>query len=231
MATVLEEKKSNVMMIIILLVSLLCVGASGFMWYKATNVTDSNTAKVVELEKAIKNMQDNINKQADIIANLNTQLKNASDEKNLLLAEIATLKSVAVTSTPTVVVETPVQASVEGTVQSVSAIAFFDFGKFDLKDEYKVELDKVVDLIKKKKSALVIEGHTDSIGDPDFNVWLSKQRADAVKNYILSKAEPDKPCNIISIGVGSTKQKNRDVPNKEKRKVLVTAVEDCKGAL
>jgi outer membrane protein OmpA-like peptidoglycan-associated protein len=230
MTTVLEEKKPNVMLIIVLVISLLCVGASGFMWYKASNVTDVNSAKVAELQTAVKSMQENITKQGEVIANLNTQLQNATQEKTMLLAEIATLKAAASKPVETVVVAaSPV--AVEGSVQSVSAVAFFDFGKFDLKDEYKAQLDKVVDLIKRKKSALVLEGHTDTIGDPDFNVWLSKQRADAVKNYILSKTDPDKPCNIISIGVGFAKTQKMDIPNKEKRKVLVTAVEDCKGAL
>jgi len=230
MTTVLEEKKPNILLFAILIISLLCVGASGYMWYKANNIGDTNAIKVAELEKAVKSLNENVNKQNDIISNLNTQLQNASKEKTMLLAEIDTLKAAA--SKP---VEQPVVAPkpqpADDLVESISAVAYFDFGKAELKDEFKAELDKVADLIIKKKSALVIEGHTDPIGDKDYNVWLSKERADSVKNYILSKTDPVKPCNIIAIGVGSQKQKDIKVPNKDKRKVLVTAVEDCKGAL
>lgn len=230
MTTVLEEKKPNILLFAILIISLLCVGASGYMWYRANNVGDSNAVKVAELEKAVKSLTENVNKQNEVIANLNTQLQNAANEKTMLLAEINTLKAAA--SKP---VEQPVAVSgpqpADDLVESISAVAYFDFGKADLKDEFKKELDKIAQLIKKKRSALVVEGHTDPIGDKDYNVWLSKERANAVKNYILEKSAPDTPCNIIAIGVGSIKQQNQSIPNKDKRKVLVTAVEDCKGAL
>ena len=32
-----------------------------------------------------------------------------------------------------------------------------------------------------------VEGHTDAVGSHEFNQWLSQQRANAVRTYLVSK--------------------------------------------
>ncbi len=50
------------------------------------------------------------------------------------------------------------------------------------------DLDKVVDTLKKNPDKKIkIEGHTDSVGDHAYNVTLSQQRADSVKQYMIAK--------------------------------------------
>jgi outer membrane protein OmpA-like peptidoglycan-associated protein len=41
--------------------------------------------------------------------------------------------------------------------------------------------------LKAKNWTLEIQGHTDEKGSDDFNMKLSQSRADAVKNYLVSK--------------------------------------------
>ncbi|MDQ7019254.1 MAG: OmpA family protein [Robiginitomaculum sp.] len=49
-------------------------------------------------------------------------------------------------------------------------------------------MDQLAELAQKCAShTLVISGHTDPLGDPAFNDWLSLQRALAVKNYFVNK--------------------------------------------
>ena len=64
--------------------------------------------------------------------------------------------------------------------------AKFGFESFDLSDEAKVALDRFVQtLIAQNKGLyLEIQGHADSTGPEDWNVYLGKKRAEAVMGYL-----------------------------------------------
>jgi OOP family OmpA-OmpF porin len=76
------------------------------------------------------------------------------------------------------------------TLQKVTyaADAYFDAGKAILRPEGKAKLD---DLIKKTRGialeVIIAVGHTDSIGTEAYNQELSERRANAVKDYLVSK--------------------------------------------
>ena len=64
---------------------------------------------------------------------------------------------------------------------------FFDFGKFDLRRESQVELERLADLMSKNPSLLVeIIGHTDAISSAKFNQKLSENRSMSAINYLVS---------------------------------------------
>jgi outer membrane protein OmpA-like peptidoglycan-associated protein len=49
-------------------------------------------------------------------------------------------------------------------------------------------LNEFVELMKSETALIVeISGHTDNVGSPESNLTLSLQRANAVKNYLISK--------------------------------------------
>lgn len=63
---------------------------------------------------------------------------------------------------------------------------FFDFNKSELKTASYPELNRVLDLMKRDKiEKILITGHTDSVGDPDYNMALSGRRAKAVMDYFI----------------------------------------------
>lgn len=70
---------------------------------------------------------------------------------------------------------------------------FFEFNKSTIKEESFELLDQVGALINahRELTHLRIEGHTDKVGSADYNRKLSKDRARAVKTYLVEKANVD----------------------------------------
>jgi outer membrane protein OmpA-like peptidoglycan-associated protein/tetratricopeptide (TPR) repeat protein len=81
---------------------------------------------------------------------------------------------------------------------------FFDFNKFELKEESQVELDRVVHLLSENPTVKIqIEGHTDNVGTAADNLKLSENRAKAVVSYLKGKGiAADR---LSSKGFGATK--------------------------
>jgi OOP family OmpA-OmpF porin len=69
-----------------------------------------------------------------------------------------------------------------------AADAFFDFDKAALKPEAQAKLADLVDKTKGINLEVIIAvGHTDSVGADTYNQKLSIARAEAVKNFLVSK--------------------------------------------
>jgi outer membrane protein OmpA-like peptidoglycan-associated protein len=64
----------------------------------------------------------------------------------------------------------------------------FAFDKATLSLEAFRNVDKLADFLRKHPNrSVLIEGHTDSVGSEEYNLDLSKKRADAVKNALVAK--------------------------------------------
>jgi len=85
---------------------------------------------------------------------------------------------------------------------------FFASGQSDLTPEITMEIDKVVDAVKKfPKMKFSIETHTDSRGGRSSNQKVSEQRSAAIKAYLLKNGVPSE--NITSSkGYGEDKIMN-----------------------
>jgi peptidoglycan-associated lipoprotein len=65
---------------------------------------------------------------------------------------------------------------------------FYDFGKWDLRPESMVSLDKLVEtLIDNPKITIELMSHTDSRDTEEYNLTLSQKRAQSVVDYLVSK--------------------------------------------
>ena len=74
---------------------------------------------------------------------------------------------------------------------TLAADALFDFNKAVLRPEGKKKLDDVVAKSKELNIEVIIAvGHTDRIGTDAYNQKLSEKRANAVKDYLVSKGIP-----------------------------------------
>jgi peptidoglycan-associated lipoprotein len=73
-------------------------------------------------------------------------------------------------------------------LQIVMKDIFYEFNKFRLTESSKRELDRFLDYFKTYPNMVVeISAHTDSRGNNSYNFQLSKFRAQAVVNYLVSK--------------------------------------------
>jgi hypothetical protein len=79
----------------------------------------------------------------------------------------------------------------------------FESGKATLKPEAYVVLNELVEYLKRKDDERIeIGGHTDNVGKADANMILSTNRANAVKDFLLSKGiAPDR---VTAKGYGLT---------------------------
>lgn len=65
---------------------------------------------------------------------------------------------------------------------------YFDTNKSTVKGTSAATLDKLAGIFKEyPNSVILVEGHTDSAGPEDYNMDLSKRRAESVTNYLVSQ--------------------------------------------
>ena len=78
---------------------------------------------------------------------------------------------------------------------------FFDFDKFDLRNESFAELDRVVKFLNDYPNVEIeLSAHTDAKGSDTYNFTLSDNRAKSVREYIISKGIA--VARVISRGYG-----------------------------
>jgi outer membrane protein OmpA-like peptidoglycan-associated protein len=79
----------------------------------------------------------------------------------------------------------------------------FDFNKYTLKPEAREKLAKVSGiLLAYPNLKLQVEGYTDNIGSDEYNQKLSEERADSVRDYLVSQSVADS--NVTAAGYGKT---------------------------
>lgn len=120
------------------------------------------------------------------------QANKAADNANAVREKLrAQLNSVLATS-----------ETARGLIVNMSDV-LFDTGKYTLKPDTKVSLAKVAGiLLAYPNLKLQVEGYTDSVGGDDYNQKLSENRADAVRDFLVSQGVSQD--NITATGYGKT---------------------------
>jgi outer membrane protein OmpA-like peptidoglycan-associated protein len=79
----------------------------------------------------------------------------------------------------------------------------FDFNKYTLKPEAREKLAKVSGILLAYPGLkLQVEGYTDNIGTDEYNQKLSEQRADGVRDYLVTQSVKDN--NVSAAGYGKS---------------------------
>jgi outer membrane protein OmpA-like peptidoglycan-associated protein len=101
----------------------------------------------------------------------------------------------------------------------------FDTGTAVLRHESALRLDLVVDFMKRRKSAVVeISGHTDNVGSAKTNKALSLKRAQACREYLVSKGIEGNRITAVGFG-GERPTAPNDTPENREQNRRIEVVE------
>ncbi|MFW6067184.1 MAG: OmpA family protein [Myxococcota bacterium] len=100
----------------------------------------------------------------------------------------------------------------------------FDTGKATLRGESYERLDEVVEYLTHKKSARIeVSGHTDDVGSPAANKALSKKRAEAVREHLISQGIEGGRIEAVGYGAEQPVASNDTEEGRQKnRRIEVT---------
>jgi OOP family OmpA-OmpF porin len=104
----------------------------------------------------------------------------------------------------------------------------FDIDKAVIRTEYHDEVGRVAAFMKRyPTTTAVIDGHTDNVGTPEYNMGLSQRRAQAVVDYLVVKYGIDRS-RLSAKGYGFTRPAapNDTDANKQKNR-RIEAMIDC----
>ncbi len=109
---------------------------------------------------------------------------------------------------------------------TLASKALFDFDKAVLRPEGRAAIDS--EIIAKlpqvaKLELVLVTGHTDRIGSQQYNQRLSERRADAVRDYLVSKGVPKD--RIETLGMGKTQPVPGVVCNQKNLKELIACLQ------
>ncbi len=104
----------------------------------------------------------------------------------------------------------------------------FDFNKATIRPSSFPELNQIVEMMKSFPDVVIeISGHTDNVGNDDYNQKLSEKRAKSVKNYIVNKGIT--AIRLKTIGYGEAKpiaDDDTDEGRQKNRRIEVSILED-----
>ncbi|MBP6234620.1 MAG: OmpA family protein [Saprospiraceae bacterium] len=117
-----------------------------------------------------------------------------SDTRNILFKEGETSKTISVE-----LILDKIYADKEINLKNI----YYDYDKWDIKDEAKPTLDDLVKLLNDNPQINIqLSSHTDCRGTDEYNIVLSQKRAQSVVDYLISKNIEAQ--RLIAIGYGET---------------------------
>lgn len=107
----------------------------------------------------------------------------------------------ALNNLATVAANVAVKNDTRGTVITIPGSVLFASGKSDVLAGAQSKLDQVAEALRgQAERHIAINGYTDSVGSEAKNQGLSKERADHVRDYLVSKGLPAE--NVTTTGFG-----------------------------
>jgi outer membrane protein OmpA-like peptidoglycan-associated protein len=92
------------------------------------------------------------------------------------------------------------RTSPRGLIVNISDV-LFDFNQYTLTPGAREKLAKIAGILLAYTGLCPrLEGYTDDIGDDAYNLRLSKMRAEAVRDYLVSQGVP--PASLTAVGLG-----------------------------
>ncbi|GAB4279889.1 MAG: hypothetical protein Kow0068_03970 [Marinilabiliales bacterium] len=95
----------------------------------------------------------------------------------------------------------------------------FDEGKSELKESSLEEINKIIEIMKTNPDINIeLSGHTDNSGSYETNKKISKDRAQAVANYMISKGIDEKRLVVVGYGPDKPRDTNNTAEGRERNR-------------
>ena len=103
----------------------------------------------------------------------------------------------------------------------------FDTGSAQLRSSASSNLDKLASFMKQyPDQRLLIEGHTDNVGSAAFNLELSRQRAQAVQQYLAQSGIASQRLSVSAMGLQSPIASNNTVSGRQQNRRVEVVIEN-----
>jgi outer membrane protein OmpA-like peptidoglycan-associated protein len=110
------------------------------------------------------------------------------------------------------------QETARGLIVNISDV-LFDFNKYTLKPGAREKMAKVSGILLAYPGLKIqLEGHTDSIGSDEYNMKLSQQRADAVRDYLAGQGVPASTLTAAGLGKSDPVASNDTAPGRQRNR-------------
>lgn len=100
----------------------------------------------------------------------------------------------------------------------------FAFDSASLNPSFRPTLDKLAATMNEyNQNTVTIAGHTDSVGNPSYNMNLSRDRANSVRNYLVNRGVASNRINVVAYGqTRPIADNNSDYGRQQNRRVELT---------
>lgn len=102
------------------------------------------------------------------------------------------------------------------------AVVLFGSDSASLSNKGKATLTRLADQMKAIDNfSVIVTGHTDSLGDADYNLALSYRRAEAVKVFLVHKGVPEDRVRVATLGESAPTSDNDTLEGRQKNRRVV----------
>ena len=201
--------------------------------YVRTSVGEVND-KVDSLGRSVEQTQERTRQNEAKIADVDTKAQGAATAAQQANSAAATAQNTAnVASSAVKTVDTKVDAMDKASRRLVLELVIsessggFQFGKKELPDAAKQQIDQIISQLKQdpKNVYIEIEGHTDNVGPAEYNEKLGLERAESVEHYLYEKHQvPLHKMNVISYGLTKPVANNKTKDGRAQNRRVVIRV-------
>jgi len=115
----------------------------------------------------------------------------------------------------------PIKAKAAPATETGNAVGFrinFAFNSAAIPPAHFAQLDRVAELLRQEPTlSLAVEGHTDAVGSAEYNIELSRRRAEAVVHYLTDHGVDGH--RLMAVGKGKTEPLVADPMDGRNRRV------------
>lgn len=146
-----------------------------------------------------------------------SQALSASAETEAMRAELAALQALQAKQTE------------RGMVLTLGDV-LFDTARAELKPGAMSTVDRLADFMREHTAyQLLIEGHTDSRGEEEYNLQLSERRAEAVRNALVSRGLAGERVRVRALGESYPVADNESAAGRQQNRRVEVVFSDAQG--